>query len=65
MTDLKDYIEKELKKLDRGIVTTPHKREELEMFAKANNGASDIVLMQMSINYGYKLALENLKTLVK
>jgi hypothetical protein len=64
MTELQEYIEKELKKLDRGIVTTPHSMSELEMFAKANHGSSDIVLMHMSINYGYKLALENLKTLI-
>ena len=30
-------------------------------FAKANNGSSDVLLTQMAINYGYKLALENLQ----
>lgn len=64
MNELKDYIEKELKSLDRGIVATPDTRENLEAFAKANNGSSDILLMQMSMNYGYKLALENLKELI-
>jgi hypothetical protein len=61
MNELKDYIEKELKSLDRGIVATPQTREHLEAFAKANNGSMDIILMQMAINYGYKIALENLK----
>lgn len=61
MTELQDYIEKELQSLDRGIVATPDTRDHLEAFAKANNGSLDIILMQMAINYGYKLALENLK----
>ena len=30
-------------------------------FANANQGSSDILLMQMAIQYGYKLALENLE----
>jgi hypothetical protein len=64
MTELQDYIEKELKSLDRGIVATPDTREHLEAFAKANNGSADILLMQMSMNYGYKIALENLKELI-
>jgi len=50
-----------MRKLNRGIVATPHTREDLESFANANNGCSDILLMQMAINYGYKLALENLE----
>lgn len=64
MTELQDYIEKELKSLDRGIVATPDTRENLEAFAKANNGSMDIILMQMAMNYGYKLALENLKNYI-
>lgn len=64
MNELKDYIEEELKSLDGGIVATPDTRENLEAFAKANNGSADILLMQMSMNYGYKLALENLKQLI-
>ena len=61
MSEIKNYIEKELKQLDRSIVATPDEREQLESFAKANHGSMDIVLMQMSMNFGYKLALENLK----
>lgn len=64
MSELQDYIEKELKSLDRGIVATPESRENLEAFAKANNGSMDIILMQMAMNYGYKLALENLKNYI-
>ena len=64
MNELKNYIEKELKSLDRGIVATPDTREHLENFAKANKGSMDILLMQMSMNYGYKIALESLKELI-
>ena len=60
--DMKDYIKSELAMLDRSIVATPRTREDLELMAKTNNGSSDILLMQMAINYGYKLALENLET---
>jgi hypothetical protein len=56
---VKKYIEKELKKMERGIVATPKNREYLERFANANNGSMDILLMQMGINFGYKIALEN------
>ena len=58
---MKDYIKSELAMLDRGIVATPHNIEYLMSFAKANNGSSDVLLTQMAINYGYKLALENLQ----
>ena len=59
--DMKDYITQELATLDRSIVATPHTREDLESFANANQGSHDILLMQMAMQYGYKLALENLK----
>ena len=61
--ELKEYINQELKQMDRGIVATPKNREYLERFANANNGSMDILLMQMSMNFGYKLALENLQDL--
>ena len=64
-TELKEYIENEFKALDRGIVATPQNREYLESFAKANNGSMDILLMQMAINFGYKIALENLQDICK
>lgn len=65
MNELQDYINKELASLDRGLVATPKTREYLESFAKANQGSMDILLMQMAINYGYKIALENLKLQIK
>jgi len=58
---LKEYINQELKQMDRGIVATPKNREYLESFANANNGSMDILLMQMGINFGYKMALENIE----
>ena len=60
-TELKEYIENEFKALDKGIVATPNNREYLERFAEANNGSMDILLMQMGINFGYKMALEIIK----
>jgi hypothetical protein len=57
--ELKEIISKELRQLERSIVATPSTRENLESFAKANNGSSDILLMQMAIQFGYKLAMEH------
>ena len=59
---MKEFITQELSSLDRSIVATPQTREDLESFANANHGSSDILLMQMAIQYGYKLALENLQS---
>jgi hypothetical protein len=58
MTKTKEFIQVQLKTLDNGFVATPETRDNLEAFARANNGSMDIVLMQMAIQYGYKLALE-------
>jgi hypothetical protein len=58
---MKEIFEAHFKMLDRGLVATPSSRENLEAFAKANGGSMDILLMQMAINYGYKIALENLQ----
>ena len=52
---MKDYIKSELAMLDRSIVATPHTREDLESFANANQGSSDILLMQMAMQYGLSL----------
>ena len=57
---LSKYINKELKQMNRGIVATPPSREYLESFADAINGSMDMLLMQMGINFGYKMALENI-----
>ena len=61
MSNLQDFLAGEFKMLDRGIVATPNTREDLESFAKANQGSMDILLMQMAMNFGYKLALENVQ----
>jgi len=59
--NMNKYIDSELEKLNQGFVATPENREQLENFADGC-GQGSLVLMQMSIQYGYKLALENLKT---
>jgi hypothetical protein len=61
MKNLEIYLEEQFKMLDRGIVATPNRREDLESFAKANCGSMDILLMQIEINFGYKIALENVQ----
>ena len=58
---MKDYITQQIIMLDKSIVATPRTREQLESFAKANQGSSDMILMQMAMQYGYKLALENIE----
>lgn len=65
MQELNAFIETELTKLNRGIVATPTEKY-LDKFVDANHGSNDFLLMQMSKQYGYKLALlailEQLKT---
>ena len=58
--EIKEYINKEIRMLDKGIVATPTE-EYLNDFLNANNGSNDFLLMQMAKNYGYKLALLNIK----
>ena len=58
---MEKFLERELFSLNRGLVATPNTREDLEAFAKANGGSMDIILMQMAINFGYKIALENVQ----
>lgn len=58
---MEKFFEEQFKMLSRGIVATPNTREDLEAFAKANQGSMDMLLMQMAINFGYKIALENVK----
>jgi hypothetical protein len=58
---MEKFFEEQFKMLSRGIVATPNSREDLEQFAKANGGSMDIILMQMAINFGYKIALENVQ----
>ncbi len=56
-----DLIDTELKSMERSIVATPDTRAQLESFANANQGSMDIVLMQMAIQFGYTMALENIQ----
>ena len=58
---MEKFFEEQFRMLDRGIVATPNSREDLEAFAKSNQGSMDILLMQMAINYGYKMAIENVQ----
>lgn len=58
---MEKFFEEQFRMLDRGIVATPNTREDLEAFAKANNGSMDILLMQMAMNFGYKMAMENVQ----
>ena len=58
---MEKFFEDQFKMLSRGLVATPNTREDLEQFAKANQGSMDILLMQMAINFGYKIALENVQ----
>jgi len=65
VTELKEIISKELNKLNRSIVATPDSRENLDSFAKANNGSSDILLTQMAIQFGYKLAMDSIVDIIE
>jgi hypothetical protein len=56
MKNVNTFIEVELAKLGRGIVATPTE-DYLDRFTDANHGSNDFLLMQMSKQYGYKLAL--------
>ena len=59
--DVQEIFAIEFKRLQGGLVATPNTREDLEAFARANQGSMDIVLMQMAIQFGYKMALENVQ----
>tara|TARA_R100001480_G_scaffold60405_1_gene72945 strand:+ start:493 stop:705 length:213 start_codon:yes stop_codon:yes gene_type:complete len=58
--EIKEYINKELRMLDKGIVATPN-QDYLLQFTEANKGSNDYLLMQMAKNFGYKLALLNIQ----
>jgi hypothetical protein len=60
-----EFIGKEIDSLDRSIVATPETRKNLDAFAKANQGSMDVVLTQMAVQYGYKLALQNVSDELK
>ena len=65
MNEMLDFINTELSMLNRGIVRTPDDSAELERFANSNGGSCDLILMQMSKNYGYKIALLNMLEAIK
>ena len=58
--EIKEYINKEIRMLDKGLVATPTEQY-LNDFLNANNGSNDFLLTQMAKNYGYKLALLNVE----
>lgn len=58
MDKIKDYISKELILLERSIVATPKTREDLDYFANTTK-ENFVLLTQMAVQYGYKLALNN------
>jgi len=62
---IQDYIKDEISKLDKGIVATPQNREYLESFCDANHGSNDFLLMQMAVQFGYKMALETVQDELK
>ena len=62
---IQDYIKDEISKLDKSIVATPQNREYLESFCDANHGSNDFLLMQMAVQFGYKVALENVQDELK
>ena len=62
---IEEFIGKEIDSLDRSIVATPETREDLDAFARANYGSTDMVLTQMAVQYGYKLALQNVSDELK
>ena len=59
MKEILNYIDTEMSVLDRSLVITPKNKEQLERFARAG-GNESLILMQMAVQYGYKIALENL-----
>ena len=57
---MQEKIHAKLDGLEKSLVATPADRDTLEQFANANNGSNDFVLMQMAVQFGYKIALEEL-----
>ena len=53
-------IQKRLAKLDRGIVATPASMNDLRAFARANGGNMDMLLVHQAMQYGMKIALQNI-----
>lgn len=64
MEEIKQFIEDQKNILNKSIVATPKDRQRLEQFANANSGVSDILLMQMSIQFGYIMAIEEFEEII-
>ncbi len=64
MEEIKQFIEDQKNFLNKSIVATPKDRQRLEQFANANSGVSDILLMQMSIQFGYIMAIEEFEEII-
>lgn len=64
MKKVKEFVAAELNGLEGLFIATPESRESLEAFAKANGGSMDMVLMQMAIQFGAKLAYENVQEVI-
>ena len=58
MKNINEIIQNQLATLERGFIATPKCFEDLESFAKANNGSNDFLLTHMAMQYGMKIALE-------
>ena len=58
MKNINEIIQNQLATLERGFIATPASFEDLESFAKANNGSNDFLLTHMAMQYGMKIALE-------
>ena len=55
MKEILDYIDTEMSVLDKALVATPKDRAFLDKLSGKN-----ALLTQMAVQYGYKIALENL-----
>lgn len=62
---IKKLMEDGFNELDRGFVATPKDRESLDYFSSHNKGVNDALLTQMAINWGYKIAMENIKEILE
>ena len=58
--NVEEIIQKRLAKLDRGIVATPASMNDLRAFARANGGNMDMLLVHQAMQYGMKIALQNI-----
>ena len=64
INELKEFIDSRNNQLECGIVATPNMTY-LEAFAKANHGSNDYLLMQMAIQVGYKMAIEDIEEIIE